>query len=286
MKITVVIPTYNRGRYIGEAIESALGQMWPPDEVVVVDDGSTDETGSRLASYGSRIRVITTGNHGVAAARNAGIEAATGEWVAFLDSDDVWEAEKLAKQIEALKNQPDAGLSFTNRRPMDEDGRPLKGHHRSMVGGQVTRALFQSTFVDTPGVVVRKALLDTLGGFDESLAVCEDYELWLRASLYTPFVLVDEPLFRRRILTCSLSHSDDPDHHEIKCRMLETFSKHPLAEDRLPQSVIRSRLARVHFVAARAYREAGRHDRMKDHLREVTRLSPFHLRAWLGRIFR
>src|SRR5687767_14566662 len=112
--VSVVIPTYNYGRYVGDAIDSALAQTRPPDEVVVVDDGSTDDTPDRLAAYGDRIRVVRQTNQGLSAARNAGIRAAHGDWVAFLDSDDAFHPRKLELQLGALARRPELRLLATD----------------------------------------------------------------------------------------------------------------------------------------------------------------------------
>ncbi len=281
MNVSVVIPTYNCSAYLAEAIESVLEQTRLPDEIIVVDDGSTDDTVACLEAFGDRITVFRQEHLGAAAARNHGIEEASGDWVAFLDADDLWVAEKLEKQIAALEASREAALSFTNRATFDAEMKPLSGHRRNVVGGEVTRALFEHTFIT--GVVVRRDLLRKLGGFDESLPVCEDYDLWLRASLETPFVLVDDPLYKRRLLPDSLSHDDSPNHLDAKCRVLDDFASDPRARERIPMAAIRRRLARVHFVTARAHRGAGNLSEMDAHLDEVIARQPFHFRARLMR---
>ena len=118
--VTVVIPTYNYGRYICQTVESALGQTYSPVEIIVVDDGSTDDTRERLTAYGDRVRYIYLQNRGVSTARNIGIQAARGEFVALLDSDDLWLPDKLERQVTVGIHQPDIGLVATERFAIDE----------------------------------------------------------------------------------------------------------------------------------------------------------------------
>jgi len=279
MDVSVIIPTYNRRALLLLALRSVLDQTSPPREILVVDDGSTDGTKEALESV-QGIRVLTQANAGAAAARNLGLRFASCPWVAFLDSDDLWEPTKLEKQFAAHSAHPERRWVICDSRSIREDGSPLQGHRKPLHGGAITTALFQHTFVHTPSVLAERALLLDLGGFDESLRVCEDLDLWLRASLESEVVAVHEPLFLRRVHANSLAHTDNPEHHEDKCRVLERFAQLPQAQALLNTWVRNKRLARVHFLAARAWRRHQDQDRAHAHLKRSRSLCPLHPRYW------
>ncbi len=283
MRIAVVIPTWNREELVIPALESVFAQTRPADEVVVVDDGSTDGTVGVLRRYEPRIRVVVQSNRGAAAARNRGLAEVTSEWVAFLDSDDLWEPTKLERQAEVADREA-VDLVFCDSRPIDRDGRPLAGHRKPVVGGDVTVPLFASVFVHTPSVLAKTALLRRLGGFDESLRVCEDYDLWLRASLETRFGLAPEPLFVRRVHAQSLAHEDDPRHLDQKALVLARFAADPRAQAKLPRDLVRRRLTRVHVKAARAWLRHGDRARARRHVNEALALSRLNGKAWWLRL--
>lgn len=169
--VSVIIPTYNYARYLGEAIDSALGQTLAPLEVIVVDDGSTDDTPELLAAYGDRIRVLRQKNAGVAVARNSGIAAARGEYVAFLDADDTWLPRKLELQMPLFTGSVGlvhCGLEFGTAIQLPR------------VDGDVANALLllEPDVIHGPGstVVVPKHVAEEAGGFDPSLPASEDWD--------------------------------------------------------------------------------------------------------------
>lgn len=203
-RVSVVITCYNYGRYLSMCVDSVLRQTQPAFEVIVVDDGSTDETpqvAARFAETGS-ITYIQRENGGQAAAKNTGIKAARGELIAFLDADDAWERTKLAKQL-PLFEDPAVGVVYSNARWIDEAGNPVvredRGKYLRLQAGRVTDRLFHDNFVWFSSSVVRRSCLDELGAFDESLEMGIDWDLWLRISTRYAFAFVDEPLLDYRI---------------------------------------------------------------------------------------
>jgi len=199
--ISVVIPTYNRAGLVGQAIESALGQSFADREIVVVDDGSTDGTTAALARFGSKIRVVRQENRGEAAARNRGIREAAGAWVAFLDSDDLWEPNALERLVQASAAHPGVGLVAMKARAILADGtRTGRVHGKKSRGPSfTTRSLLWG---DAGGVLmpmVRRDLLLAEGGFDESLRQATDCDMWLRLSFRTEMIGVDAPLLLCRV---------------------------------------------------------------------------------------
>jgi len=210
--VSVVIPAYNAADYIAAAVASVLEQDYPNREVIVVDDGSTDDTPAVLAAHDSHIRRITQANAGVAAARNRGIEAAAGEYIAFLDADDVWLPGKLAVQVAYMERHGDVdmvqgrweewwpaadGSGFAPKETVaaapPRDGReppPLVADR----SGWIYHRLLTGFIVFTSVVMARRRLIEQLGPFDTHLPIGEDFEYWLRASRHTEIHTLDRPM--------------------------------------------------------------------------------------------
>ena len=196
--MSVIIPTYNRGWILKEAVESVLAQDFTDYELIVVDDGSTDDTGDILAGYGCNIMVLRQTNRGVSAARNRGIAAARAQLVALLDSDDLWLPQKLTRQVDFFKIKPEALICQTEETWVRNGVRvnPKKRHHK--FSGMIFEASLALCLVSPSAVMIRRELFDYVGLFDESLPACEDYDLWLRISCRYPVYLIDEPLIIKR----------------------------------------------------------------------------------------
>jgi glycosyltransferase involved in cell wall biosynthesis len=192
--VSVIIPTHNRAAFLARAVDSVLAQTYGNFELIVVDDGSTDETPRLLAGYGGKLTLLRQENRGPAAARNLGIRQARYPLLAFLDSDDRFLPEKLALQVAAMEAAPGAGISHTQE-VWYRNGRHLnqKKIHAKGEGDIFARSL-RLCVVGMSTVMARRELFAQVGMFDEGLPCCEDYDLWLRASLRTSFLLVDRPL--------------------------------------------------------------------------------------------
>lgn len=196
--VSVIVPTFNRERFINAAIDSVLAQTYRHFELIVVDDGSTDTTPDLLAAYGDAVRVIRQPNQGVSAARNTGIRASQGEYIALLDSDDYWKREKLACQIDFFSTHPDAGICQTEEIWIRNGVRvnPKKKHRK--YSGMIFEKTLPLCLVSPSAVMIRKSLLDEVGLFDTRLPACEDYDLWLRIAWKHPVHLIDTPLIVKR----------------------------------------------------------------------------------------
>jgi GT2 family glycosyltransferase len=196
---SVVIPTYNRRAMVTEAVASVLAQDAPAFEVIVVDDGSTDATAEALnVAFAERIRVVRTENRGVAAARNTGVAASSGQLLAFLDSDDLWLPGKLATQVEFFEQCPEAQICQTEELWVRKGRRVNpKQRHRKPVG-DIFAASLDLCLVSPSSVMLRRCAFDEAGGFDESLAACEDYDLWLRLAGRTAVWLIATPYVIKR----------------------------------------------------------------------------------------
>lgn len=196
-RITVVVPAYNAAWCVKRAIDSVLAQRWSDYELVVVDDGSTDETADVLAAYGAQIRVVRQANAGLSAARNAGIKAAAGEWVAFLDADDWWLPEKLAAQMALIAREPDIGFCSTFARIVSPDGEQLELWSDGGLHGNILADLFGANAgVAGSGsaVLARRDLLTRCGGFDTTLRSVEDIDMWMRLAAISTYACVPEAL--------------------------------------------------------------------------------------------
>jgi glycosyltransferase involved in cell wall biosynthesis len=196
--VSVIIPTYNRGWIIQEAIDSVLEQDFADIELIVVDDGSSDNTPEILRAYGSDIQVIRQSNRGVSAARNRGIQASAGRWIALLDSDDLWLPQKLARQVDFFSAHPDAMICQTGEQWVRKGVRVNpKARHRKF-SGMIFEPSLELCLVSPSAAMIRKRLFSDVGLFDESLPACEDYDLWLRISCRFPVYLIDIPLIIKR----------------------------------------------------------------------------------------
>jgi glycosyltransferase involved in cell wall biosynthesis len=196
--VSVVIPTYNRWPMIAEAVESVLAQTFNAFELIVVDDGSTDNTTHLLRSCDSRLRIFSQPRAGVAAARNAGVARSRGKYIAFLDSDDLWSPAKLASQADFMERNSGVHICQTEeiwiRRGVRVNPR---SRHRKPTGDIFRRSL-ELCLVSPSAVMMTKELFYWAGGFDESFPVCEDYDLWLRIAVGYPVYLIDRPLVTKR----------------------------------------------------------------------------------------
>ena len=192
--VSVIIPTYNRCSSIGRAIESVLSQSYMHREIIVVDDGSTDGTMGLLETFGDRIRVLHQNNRGVSAARNSGIRAAGGVFIALLDSDDSWMPEKLEQQVGFFRTNPQAMICQTEEIWIRNGKRinPKRKHQK--FSGMIFEKTLPLCLVSPSAVMIRRSLFDEVGFFDESLPACEDYDLWLRITWKYPVHLIDTPL--------------------------------------------------------------------------------------------
>jgi glycosyltransferase involved in cell wall biosynthesis len=192
--ISVVIPTHNRRRLLARALDSVLSQTVKADEILVIDDGSTDDTDRFVAKTYPQVRLLRQENLGVSAARNAGIRAARGELIAFLDSDDEWLPRKLERQLEAMESSPSSLLCHTDEIWIRRGRRvnPMKKHRK--FGGWIFERTLPLCVISPSSVVAERRLLDDVGLFDESLPACEDYDLWLRVCSRFPVLFLDEPL--------------------------------------------------------------------------------------------
>ncbi len=287
MKVTALIPTYNRIAQVSRAIDSVLAQTYPVSEVIVVDDGSTDGTAEAVEQhYGSQVRVIRQSNAGVSAARNHGIREARGEWIGFLDSDDWWHPEKIEKQFAAIGSYGGgSGVCFTNN---------VYGGHPEMTFSRFEEVGFENApaigMLDDPtglilegrepfftsSFLIRRKLLDEVGGFDQSLAIREDTDLMFRLCFKTAFSFVGEPLTEidrtpsRSLGLCKMYSTRDDTVFDCSDRIFVKWLSMPEVKGTRYESTVRELLREVFYASA----ECKIHDmRMKRAMRDVGRLN-------------
>ena len=208
--VSVVIPAYNAATFIKECLDSVFSQQGDFElDVVLVDDGSTDDTLAQVRATGYPVSCLEQTNTGPAAARNRALRAAAGDYIAFLDADDLWPAEKLAQQLAVLQTHTDIGLLFGDCRQFDQAGyfsqtlfeegqRDLAFWGDPLYVRQPYAKLMQGNFITTGSIVMRRACVDRVGYFDEGLRLVEDLEYWLRIALEFPIAYVDSVCLLRR----------------------------------------------------------------------------------------
>lgn len=194
MKISVIIPSFNRAHTLGRALDSVLAQTHKADEIIVVDDASTDATAQLLDGYPGIERIVLSQNKGVSAARNVGINAAQNQWLALLDSDDEWLPQKLAAQVAMVADSPETVLVHTDEKWIRNAKHVNQKHKHAKPAGWVYEASLALCCVSPSSVLIHRSVLDTCGVFDECLPACEDYDLWLRIFSRFPISLVNSPL--------------------------------------------------------------------------------------------
>lgn len=263
--ISIIIPSYNCANFIQYAIESVLNQAYTNYEIIVVDDGSTDDTKAVLASIDDdRLIIVEQTNQGASAARNHGLKLAKGEFVAFLDADDQWFSHKLQKQAEVFEKYSDLIAVFSNFHitsvnndiistdGIKQDYAIFKDEHKKLEDlfqrkedniykGCIVNSLFMGNFIKTSSFIVKRSALDKTGFFDPDLITQEDYDLWLRLSLLGEFAYIDEPLLNRSKRPGQLtSDSNKLRIAEDVVTVVEKFSKSDRLD--LPKNTINTRL--------------------------------------------
>jgi len=271
--VSVVIPTYNYGRFIGEAIESALRQSYAPVEIIVVDDGSTDDTEPAVRGFEELgVRYIRQDNAGVCAARNRGVQESSGDLIAFLDADDTWEPTKVEKQAARFAQDPDIGLVHCGLREFD--GKTGETLRIDVNGGEDNVAenllLWDGPVIVGPGgtIMVTRPAFNDAGGFDPSMKVGEDWDFCYRVARKFRVGFVPEPLVNYRIHAGAAHHNVD----NMERGMAMFYQKAFVTDDPNVLMLKNRALGNYHKVLAGSYFQAGRFGKFGSHtLRSIFR---------------
>ena len=206
MSVSVVIPAYDAESTLAATLSSVLGQTYSDLEVIVVDDGSSDGTASVAHGFGDPVTCIRTENRGVSHARNTGAAAANGDFVAFLDADDLWEPCKLERQLGVLEGRRAAGVSTTGSLRVDANLRPVEARPAEDPVDPCAALLLRSMVLGAiSSPLIRRDVANDVGGFDPALSQCADWDYFIRLSLRTEFAVIPDPLVRYRVSPGSMS---------------------------------------------------------------------------------
>jgi len=269
-KVSTIVPTYNYAHFLRDCVNSIIQQTYKDFEIVVIDDGSTDETRAIVESLiesnpGVQIRYIYQNNQGPAAARNHGIREAQGEYIAFCDADDVWAPEKLDKQLDLFEQDPELAMIFSDMSQQVEDGCYEESyfHKRGINPEKFTnvysKLIERNNFIIPTTVVLRRKILDDVGIFDERYRVGEDYELWLRIAKKYKIGYIDKPLVIRFSHEGSISRTKD-----VYCRDNIRITKELLSRyefSKKERFILRQRIKQNNYELGYHYFAAGEYKR-------------------------
>lgn len=281
---SVVITCYNYGKYLAGCLESVLGQTFQDFEIILVNDGSTDDTDQVVAPYltNSKITYIKQGNTGQTRAKNTGIKSARGKFIAFLDADDQWDWTKLEKQL-MLFGDPSVGVVYSLTGYIDEEGKKVSFKHESRYlkpkAGKVTRWLYLDNFIPFSSSVVRRICFEKCGVFDESLRMGIDWDLWLRISVSYLFAYADEALLNYRLGHPGQMSGNVDERFRCAERIMAKFvEQNP---EFLPDSIIRK--GKVYTLCNRGKYYQGINPELSNHFFLLAlRSRPFSLDAYMG----
>lgn len=279
--VSVVITAYNASKWIRETLKSVLAQDFTDFEVVVVDDGSTDDTAQVIAAYGRSVRCIQRPNGGQPSARNAGIRAARGEYIAFVDADDLWAKEKLRFQMDLIKRTRLAWVYCDAVAFDDKSGRRLfrfgKANHQ--YDGNILKSLFITSFIPSPTPIVRRTVFEHVGYWDENIKVAEDWNMWLKIAAHYPVGLVSKPLAFYRCHSKSASRGLDP--QALLQGQLVIIEKALVREPERLRPLKNWALAKCYIGAGRRLGSRGRLQEARHMFRSAIQLSPNHIEGYI-----
>ena len=267
-EISVVISPYNAELWVADTLDSVLAQTFSDMEIIVVDGGSADRTVEIVSSYGLPVRLIADGRCSKSTGKNKGISASQGNYIAFVDADDLWLPQKIELQLQLLRERPDLGWAYTDGY-LFEDNTPNNlitfGKLAYLCEGNILPWLLLNDFIPSPTPLIRRQVLDSVGCFDETLLrhQPEDWDLWLRIAACSPVGLVNQPLVRYRIHSESLMAREDP---QLALDGKITIIEHAVARDPSRLALLRAR------AMANCYRQAAGTYARKERWTEARRM--------------
>ncbi len=281
-RVSVIVPTYNRAHMIVECLDSVLNQTYRDFEVIVVDDGSTDDTEKVIKPYLDRIQYIKQENQGNAAARNIGIRKAKGEIIAFDDSDDLWLPDKLERQVRYLDEHHDVdmvcgnGIFFGDQKIEGKKVIPDKRAVPLERDGVTLRAIFMKSSIRTPTIVARRQVIEATGGFDPDFKVCVDLDFAFRVLMKFKVAFINQPLFKLRRHTGHIG-GDSERRTLFNIKAIEKLlSEHPEAKDLIGQDNINRRVAYRYYRLGGIYRKKKKKRDASDAFKKALSYRPFY----------
>ncbi|MDB6030412.1 MAG: glycosyl transferase family 2 [Verrucomicrobiales bacterium] len=277
--VTAIIPTYNRAAMLAQALKSALEQTRPPDEIIVVDDGSTDNTAEVVASHGARVRYIRQDNAGAAAARNRGLKESQSEYIAFLDSDDLWTPRKIELQLGFFARTPKADFVFADMANFtgtvmtaEPEIKNPKLHDYLVEHAEHLADLFQwliiENVVPTPTVMCKRSAVTKVGFFNERLLIAEDLDYWLRAAEVCHWGFLDEVMLFRRRHESNLV-SDFTRRNLALIEVLGETQRRPTGHSPKLQRLIAQKINDTHYELGSAFLRTRNYQQARFHLTQV-----------------
>ena len=285
--VSVIIATYNRAHYLAQTIDSILSQRFRSFELIVVDDGSTDNTRELLCSYGDRLRFYCQENRGPSAARNLGVQHARGQWIAIQDSDDLCRPNHLEVLFRYVAAHPDCRMVFANGAYLNrrEHGRdtiiPVRKSRRLARSGVTIRDLFERSIVRLQGSLISRSAYDEIGGHDESLRICMDLDLSFRLFMKFPVHYLDETVFQYRKHDGNIGRNEDLRLTE-NIRVIEKLVKsYPATKELLGEQRLARRVAYRYYRLAKDRRKRGHYRDALQAIEKAVSLCPLSVKYWL-----
>ncbi|WP_372966646.1 glycosyltransferase [Marinobacter sp.] len=278
-RVSVITPTFNRAGYLPIAVESVLAQSFEDFELIVIDDGSTDETPELMKQYlaDSRVRYFQQPNQGQSVARNRGIAESSGEFICFLDSDNAWVESRLASALQAFEANPQADIVYGDYMVIDAEGRELGVNRMKRYSGRITPMLIHDNFVSMNTTMTRRRCFEEMGGFDSNDRLAEDYGLWLRFSTQYTFHYLPEVLGFYRVMEDQISTDKESRFKANEQLILEFLKSYPGA---LSYSERRHGLSRFYVRKGRYELSSGRPGLASKELARALWLNPLWSGPW------
>lgn len=276
--VSVIIPAYNKAAYTRQAVDSVLAQDYSSVELIVVDDGSTDETQEVLQSYGSRLIYVRKVNGGACSARNVGLSRATGEWVAFLDCDDLYRPKKISQSVAFLKSNPSYGFVYTAADFINREGQVVGqyDHARSRHTGWIYDHLLKGNMICNSTVVARRDIVMKAGGFDERFFMPADWDMWLRLARLAPAGYLAEYLSAYRVTDNYILNRLPQAYQEEHMMLEKQKTLAALSDGRMAQL-----LSDCDVRFAQAYYVKDDREQAKQLIKLAISRWPFHFKAWV-----
>jgi len=275
-KVSVIIPAYNKADLTVKAVESVLAQTYGDIEIIVVDDGSTDDTKSALAPYFGKIKYLCKKNGGASSARNLGIQNSSGEYIAFLDCDDIYFPEKIEKSVRCLDDNPNFGFVHTPVYFIDEKGETLGRYPRLKRAptGRVAKKLLLKNFVCNSTPLVRKSCFEKAGIFDEEIFTPADWDMWIRLAEHSKAGCVNTPLTGYRKSESYIAKHLEQSKKEMLRVLEKAFKRNP----DLPERFRKKLISNVCYWQALGYLRAGDLQNAKREIKESLKKYKFNIK--------